>query len=192
MLIFGGRGIAPCSFFEEGELVLAVLELRRVDPAPVEERAVEAPLILDSEGPAFVAQEHGVLARHCDVGEKDVAVRGASDRRPTLGRVEALPRASTGADDERGPLEALCGRPGRLRHLLRGQRLRLTLRILRCHEGATSRAVSRRLRIGEPALRAVQAAHAVSVSAAGAAFAVRMLVSVSTSTESSTLFPPDF
>src|SRR5207249_8721507 len=51
-----GRMQAQSSFLQEGELVLADLELvavlepgRRVDPLAVQEGAVEAPLVLDVE-----------------------------------------------------------------------------------------------------------------------------------------------
>src|SRR4029453_10036354 len=101
-----------CSFLQEAELVLADLELvavlqpARLDATAVQERPVEAPLILDEEG-VFLVDEHGVFARDGDVIEEDVAVRGAADRRALALRHEVLACAPAArADDERRALGA--------------------------------------------------------------------------------------
>ena len=96
------------SVLEEGEAVLADLELvavlqagRGVDPAAVQEGAVEASLVLDEE--AVVAlDENGVLAGDSDVVEEDVAVGRAADRRALALRQEVLAcTAPARADDQR-------------------------------------------------------------------------------------------
>ena len=57
------------------EVLAGVLEPgRRVDPLPVQEGAVEAPLVLDVEA-AFPRGEDGVLPRDGHVVEEDVALR---------------------------------------------------------------------------------------------------------------------
>src|SRR5438477_3711773 len=190
---------SSCSLRDEGQPVLAdlqlvpVLELRRVDALAVQERAVQAALVLDPEAAVVVADEHRVLARHRDVVEEDVAVGRASDGRLRLRRVEALPRPAAGAHYECRCLEPLEPDPGGLRELLGRHGLRLPRRrILRADQRATAGAVARRLRIREAAFGTVDLRHAVSASSGGGPFAVRMSVSVSTSTASRTLFPPDF
>src|SRR5205823_6947130 len=87
---------ARSSFLQERELVLADLELvavlepgRRVDPLPVQEGAVEAPLVLDVEA-ALPLREDGVFPRDGHVVEEDVALRGAPDRGSLALRDEVL------------------------------------------------------------------------------------------------------
>src|SRR6266511_2261183 len=99
------------SAIEEGEPVLAdlqlvpVLELCGLDALAIHERPVEAALVFDEEG-AVTIDEHRMLARHRHVVEEDAAVGRAPDRCLLL-RVEHLARsASSGANDERGSLDA--------------------------------------------------------------------------------------
>src|SRR2546421_5452338 len=72
-----GRSSAAC---QEGHPVLpdldlvAILELRALDAASVDERAVQRALVLDREA-AVVLGEHRVPARDGDVVEEDAAVR---------------------------------------------------------------------------------------------------------------------
>ena len=109
--LLGRRSVAVvCSSAQEGQAVLAdlelvvVLELGRLDPLLVHERAVEAAEVGDRERLA-VAHELCVLARDGDVVEEHVALGRAADQR-ALGRgEEALPRpAAAGANDERRAL----------------------------------------------------------------------------------------
>src|SRR4249919_3776388 len=75
----GACAVLMPSVLQEDQLVLAdldlvaVLELPRLDPAPVQERAVQAALVLDHV-PAVLLGEHGMLARHGHVVQEDVAV----------------------------------------------------------------------------------------------------------------------
>src|SRR6185503_13882124 len=84
---------------EERQLVLAdlylvpVLQLARLDPPPVEERPVQAALVLDDEL-AVAAHHERVAARDRDVVEEDVAVRRAADRRLLPLEQEVLPRTA--------------------------------------------------------------------------------------------------
>src|SRR4051795_2657364 len=70
-----------------GELVLAdlqlvaVLELVRVDPAPVHVGAVQRARVVQVPG-AGAPDEHRVVARDGHVVEEDLRVRGAADRQP--------------------------------------------------------------------------------------------------------------
>src|SRR5947209_6313344 len=101
-------GLRSCSSLQEGEAVLADLELVAVaqlgglHPLAVEERPVEAALVF--EAPALaVLREDRVLARDRDVVEEDAALGRAADRRRALLERERLPRAAAaGANDERG------------------------------------------------------------------------------------------
>src|SRR5690349_15451189 len=103
---------ATSSLLQAGQPVLAdlqlvaVLDRRRLDPPAVDDRPVEAALVLDPEAVAVTHEQRG-LARHRDVVEEDVAVRGAADHRPLPRRPERLARAAAArADDERGPVDA--------------------------------------------------------------------------------------
>src|SRR5215211_6868481 len=157
-----------CSFLQEAELVLADLELVAVlqpaglDPAAVQEGPVQAPLVLDEEGVVLV-DEHGVLARHGDVVEEDVAIRRAADRRPLALRHEVLTgAAAAGADDERRALraEVLERHESPLLRLLgRVAHRRLRAGLVLHEQGAAARAVVRSLRVLEPALGAVHMPH---------------------------------
>src|SRR5262249_28434551 len=88
----------PCSLGEVGQPVLADLELvpvlepSRFDPAPVQERPVQAAAVLDEE-PALAANDDRVAARDSDVVEEHVAVRRPPDRRLLILEQEMLPRA---------------------------------------------------------------------------------------------------
>src|SRR5215211_7172923 len=157
-----------CSFLQEAELVLADLELVAVlqpaglDAAAVEERPVQAPLVLDKERVVLV-HEHRVLARDGDVVEEDVAVGGAADRRAVSLRDEVLARAAaSGADDERGALGADVlerNQATLLRLLGRVAHRRLRPRLVLHEQGAAAGAVVRGLRVLEPALGAVHVPH---------------------------------
>src|SRR5919202_795667 len=82
--------------------LVAVVQLRRLDPVPVEESSVQAAQVLDEE-PAVALRQDRVLARDGDVVEEDLAVGGAADRRAVALGMEGLPRpAAARADDERG------------------------------------------------------------------------------------------
>src|SRR5947209_5479966 len=86
------------SAVQEGEAVfadlelVAVLELRILDALAVDERTVEAPLVLDRERAVLPGQD-GVLARDGDVVQEDPAVRRAADRR-RAGRERSGPVSS--------------------------------------------------------------------------------------------------
>src|SRR4051812_27284973 len=77
-------GTRSGSFRQEDQPVLPDLQLVPVpqlgalDPPAVQERAVQAALVLDVEA-AVALDEHRVLARDRDVVEEDVAVRRAAD-----------------------------------------------------------------------------------------------------------------
>src|SRR5262245_17584054 len=188
------------SLREEGQLVLAdlelvpVLERPRLDPAPVQERPVQAPPVLDEEL-AVPTHDERVAAGDRDVVEEDVAVRRAADRRLLLVEKEVLSgAASSGTDDERGPLglDLVEDRPRLVLALLRRvthRRVRATL--VADEERSAFRAVVRRLGVLEAALGTIDVTQALS-SEGGAAFPARMRASPSTSTCSRTLFPSDF
>src|SRR5581483_8405797 len=167
---------------EERQPVLADLELvpvgelGRLDPAAVDEGAVEAAEILDE--PAAVAlDEDGVPARHRDVVEEDRAVRRAADRRALALRSERLPRAAAArTDDERGAFEAQLVE---LVALVGAEALRLLRGLGGVQEGTALRAVVGGFRILEAALGTVDVCH---YSEGGAALPARMAVSDSTST----------
>src|SRR3954451_12435101 len=102
---------ARSSFTQERELVLADLELVAVlerlgglDPLAVEERAVEAALVLDVEVVVALDQD-GVRSRDGHVVEEDVAVGRTADRRALALREEVLSGAAAArSHDQRGPL----------------------------------------------------------------------------------------
>src|SRR5919198_2196410 len=162
------RRRGACSFLEEAQLVLADLELvpvlepPRLNPAAVQEGAVQAPLVLDVEH-VVPTQEHRVLARDRNVVQEDVALRRAADRGALALRREVLarppaPRAhderrALGAEifeRERGVLVALLGR---VAHRRLGARLVL-------HEQRSALgAVVRGLRVLEAALGTVDVRH---------------------------------
>src|ERR1041384_6327612 len=104
---------ARWSCLQERELVFADLELvavlepgRRFDPAAVQERAVEAALVLDEQA-VVLLDEDGVLTRDGDVVEEDVAVGRAADRRALSLRQEVLSRAPAArADHQRRAFRA--------------------------------------------------------------------------------------
>src|SRR5919201_3776472 len=75
--------------FADLELV-AVLEPRGLHPLAIDERAVEAALILDEQA-AVARDEDGMPARDGDIVEEDAAVGGAADRRAFAFGVERLP-----------------------------------------------------------------------------------------------------
>src|SRR5215216_1990532 len=83
-LFNGARSTSAVSPLDERQPVLpdlelvAVLELRAVDPAAVDERAVQRPLVLDEEPPVAL-DEQGVVAGDGDVVEEDVTLGGAAD-----------------------------------------------------------------------------------------------------------------
>src|SRR4051812_38963975 len=109
--------------FTDLELI-PVLELLVIDPASVDERAVQRALVLDEEVP-FPLDEHGVVARDGDVVEEDLALRRPPDACALAARTEALPRpAAAGPDDERRALEAFDRIARELAYLLRGEGLR--------------------------------------------------------------------
>src|SRR3954462_4620638 len=181
---------------QEREPVLADLQLvpvgeprRRLDPLAVEVGPVEAAEVLDLE-PAAATPHDRVPPRDRDVVEEDVALRRAPDRRLIALEQERLPRAAAaGADDERGAVDAELGQLclTLLLGLLGRERHRRLAALIRDEQRAALGAVVRGLGILETAFRAVPVAHA-----GGAALPVRMSVSASTSTCSSTLLPPDF
>src|SRR5690348_3339130 len=151
-----------CSSFDEGEPVLAdlelvaVFELLVVDAPAVDEGAVERALVLDEEV-AFTLDEHRVVAGDGDVVEEDLAVGRAADARPVAARPEALPRpAAARAHDERRPFEALDRVARELADLLGRERLRrLDVRLALLEQRAAARAVVGGFRVLEAALRAV-------------------------------------
>src|SRR5829696_9042915 len=155
-LFTGARSTSPVSPLHERQPVLAVLELVAVDPAAVDERAVQRPLVLDEE-PAVALDEQRVVARHRDIVEEDVAVGGASDAGAVAARPECLAGAAAArADDERGPLEAVDGALGEVADVVGRQRLRrLDRRLALLDQSAAARAVVRGLRVLEPAFLAV-------------------------------------
>src|SRR6266511_4835665 len=193
-----GEAVAAISAVQERHSVLAdlylvaVLELRRLDALPVDEGAVQAPLVLDEEA-AVARDEHGVLARDGDVVEEDAAVGGAADRGGVGFGVERLPRPSAArADDQGRPADAeVVERVGGLeRGLLGREGLRgLDAAVVLGQQRAAAGAVIGGFLVLEAALLAVDVAHSV---AGGAAFAARMAVRWSTSTWSSTLRPSVF
>src|SRR5215217_3795302 len=87
--------------------LVAVLQLRAVDPTAVDEGAVQRALVLDEESPVAL-DEQRVVTRHGDVVEEDVAVGRAADAGAAAAGPERLAcAAAAGADDERRPLEAV-------------------------------------------------------------------------------------
>src|SRR3954452_2787639 len=92
---------------EGGELVLAdlqlvaVLQLVRLDPAPVHVRAVQRAEVVDVDAVA-PAHEQRVVARDGHVVEEHLGVRAAPDRHLVAAHEEGLAgAAATRADDER-------------------------------------------------------------------------------------------
>src|SRR5919197_5533732 len=182
------------------QLVLADLELvavleprRRLDALPVQERAVEAPEILDVVA-VVLLQQHGVLARDGDVVEEDVVLGRAADGRAVALRHEVLARAAApGTDHERRPLGAeILERHRALPRLpcfvRRVAHRRFGARLVLDEQRAAAGAVVGGLRVLEPTLGTVDMAHYPS--AGGAALPARIAASRSTSTCSSTLLPP--
>src|SRR5439155_11901510 len=151
------------SSLDEGQPVLAdlelvaVLELLVVDPAAVDEGALQRALVLDEEV-SVPLDEHGVVARDCDVVEEDVAVRRAADARALAAGPEALPRsAAARPDDERRSFEPLDGISRELADLLRRERLRrLHTRLAFLQQGTAARAVVRGFGSLQAAFRAVK------------------------------------
>src|SRR5919197_4099051 len=153
------------------QLVLADLELvavleprRRLDALPVQERAVEAPEILDVVA-VVLLQQHGVLARDGDVVEEDVVLGRAADGRALALRHEVLARAAApGTDDERRPLGAEILKRHRAlprlpRFVRRVAHRRLGARLVLDEQRAAAGAVVGGLRVLEPTLRAVHVTH---------------------------------
>src|SRR5215213_5680519 len=113
-LFTGARSPSPVSPLHERQPVLAdlelvaVLERGAVDPAAIDESAVQRPLVLDEE-PAVALDEQRVVARHRDIVEEDVAVGGASDagaaaaRPPPERTTSAGPSRPSTAPSERSP-----------------------------------------------------------------------------------------
>src|SRR5262249_25996642 len=133
---------------------------RRLDSPAVDEGAVEASQVLDQELVA-VLREDGVLTRDGHVVEEDVVVRRAADGRPLSLRNEMLAGAAAArADDQsRAVARDLVECAVLVRDLLgRGRRRRLAPRLVDNEERAALRAVVRRLRVLEAALRAVDEA----------------------------------
>src|SRR5207302_3845123 len=115
----------------------------------------------------------------------------AADRRAAAFGVEGLPRSSAArADDERGALDAEVFEDLRrvVLAVVEGVRHGGLGAAVPHEERAALGAVVRGLRVLEAALGAVDVGHS---GFGGGAFAARMSVSRSTSTSSSTLFPPD-
>src|SRR5262249_42697006 len=142
--------------------LVAVLErLGRLDPAAVQECAVQAAEILDREPPALVDQ-HGVVPGDRDVVEENVAFGRAPDRRALPRRGEVLPcPASTRTDDERRALEFLERERAVVVDLVVGAEghRRFGVLLVGHEERAALRAVVRSLRVLEAALRTVDVAH---------------------------------
>src|SRR6266542_2804996 len=182
------------SLVQETQLVLAdlelvaVLELRRLDPLPVQERPVEAALVLDEEI-AVLLDDRGVLPRDGDIVQEDVAVRGAPDRRALALREEMLARAAaTGAHDERRPLglEVVERDRSLVGDVLRREaHRRFPAGLALDEQRAALGAVIGGFRVLEAALGTVDMAHS-----GGAALPARMAASRSMSTCSRTLLPP--
>src|SRR6266576_2569252 len=180
------------SVLQEGQSVFADLELVAVpeigplDPLAVDERPVQAALVLEPPAVA-VLREDGVLAGHGDVVEEDPALGRAPDRRRAVLETERLPRPPAArADDERRTVDAeILDRIEALRHLGSSERLGRLPLLGHDERSAALRAEVRGLRVVVPALRAVDVRH----QAGGAALPVRMSVSESTLTESRTLLP---
>src|SRR5829696_1207305 len=134
-LFTGARSTSPVSPLHERQPVLAdlelvaVLEFGAVDPAAVDESAVQRPLVLDEE-PAVALDEQRVVARHRDIVEEDVAVGGASDAGTAAARPECLAGAAAArADDERGPLEAVDGALGEVAGVVATAGSRFSIRV---------------------------------------------------------------
>src|SRR6266511_3925732 len=89
---------------DRSQALVAVLDLARLDPAPVQERSVQAALVLDEELP--VAPQHESMApRDRHVVEEDVAIGRAPDGDALLLEQEVLAcSASSRAHDERRSL----------------------------------------------------------------------------------------
>src|SRR5262249_7237441 len=130
-----------------------------------------------------------VLSRHRHVVEEDAAVGRASDGRLALEREHLPCAAAARPDDQRRAFDAeVLERLGWLVALLRGEGLgRLRPALVPDEQGAAARAVIGGFRILEAALLAVDVAQA-----GGAALEARISVRASTSTLSSTLWPPVF
>src|SRR5438132_2640481 len=184
--------LRSASALEEREPVLAdlelvpVAELRGLDSFAVDERPIQAALILELPV-VSVLREHGVLARHRDVVEEDRAFGRAADRRRTRFERERLPRSSaTRADDQRCAVDAdFLERVEVVGWLRRRERLGRLALLVDDERGAALRAEVRGFRVVVPALRAVDVRH----QAGGVALPARTAVSDSTSTDSRTLFP---
>src|SRR6266516_7069442 len=171
----GGRRVRvlapPSPLREEGQLVLpdlklvTVFERRRLDAAPVEERPIQAALILDEEL-AVAAKDDGVPSRDGHVVQEDVAIRRAPDTGALLLEHEMLTRApSPGANDEGGPLRLDLVENGGGLVLPLFRRIahrRVCAGLLLREERAALRAVVHGLRVLEPALGAVDVAHTKS------------------------------
>src|SRR5262249_32870158 len=119
------RRWSPRSSCKEDEPVLADLylvvvgERRLLDAVPVQERAVEAPEILDREASALLGDD-GMAARDGHVVEEDVAVGGAADRRPLTLELEDLTgAAAAGTDDQCRAFDALDAGTGIVRQAFR-------------------------------------------------------------------------
>src|SRR5947209_10487100 len=170
--------------------LVAVAEVRRVDPLPVDVGAVEAALVVEPP-PVAVTREHGVLARDGDVVEEDPALGRASDHRRALAERKRLAGApSAGADDEDGALQPeIVESVEGVARVAERERLGL-LALLGHHEGSPApRAKARELRVVVPALGAVDVRHRY---VRGVALPARISVSALTSTVSRTLRPSVF
>src|SRR5215468_4409562 len=180
------------SALQEGEPVLADLELvavpeiRGLDALAVDERPVQAALVLQMPAVALL-REDGVLAGHRDVVQEDRALGRAPDRRGSDFQDERLPRASAARpDDERRAVDPeILERIEAVGHLGSVERLGRLPFLGDDEGGAALRAEVRSFRVVVPALRTVDVRH----QAGGAALPVRMSVSDSTSTASRTLLP---
>src|SRR5438876_5915127 len=180
------------SVLQEGQSVFADLELVAVpeigplDPLAVDERPVQAALVLELPAVA-VLREDGVFAGHGDIVEEDPALGRPPDRRRAVLEPERLPRPPAArADDERRAVDAeILDRIKALRHLGSGERLGRLPLFGHDERSAALRAEVRGLRVVVPALGAVDVRH----QAGGAALPVRMSVSESPLTESRTLLP---
>src|SRR5438093_1730394 len=157
------------SAVEEREPVLAdlqlvpVFELGSLDALAVDERAVEAALVLDRER-AVLVRQHRVLPGDGHVVEEDPAVGGTPDRRLLRLGAERLPRSpAAGPDYQRGSLDSEIVERGvrRAVTVVRRERLRhLGAGLVLDEESAAARAVVRGFRVLEAALLAVDVRHA--------------------------------
>src|SRR5215471_9640960 len=98
------------SVLQEGEPVfpdldlVAVAQIGGLDALAVDERPVQAALVLQMPAVAIL-REDGVLAGHRDVVEEDRALGRASDRRRTVLEGERLPRPPAARADNEGSAE---------------------------------------------------------------------------------------